>query len=51
MEGINATRRQTLMVMDAMRLRESIGKGQREIENTLLADEFITDAVDRGASR
>jgi fido (protein-threonine AMPylation protein) len=50
MEGVTATRRQTLMVMDAMRIQETIGKGQREIQNALLADEFISDAVDRGVN-
>lgn len=50
MEGITATRRQTLAVMDAMRIKESIGKGQREILNALMCDEFIIDAVDRGVS-
>jgi Fic family protein len=48
MEGIVATRRQTLAVMDAMRVREAVGQGEREIFNALMADEFIHDAVDRG---
>lgn len=48
MEGIVATRRQTLSVMDAMRINEAIGKGEREIFNTLKADEFVNDAIDNG---
>ena len=48
MEGIVATRRQTLAVMDAMRVQEAVGHGEREIFNALKADEFIHDAVDRG---
>lgn len=48
MEGIVATRRQTLDVMDAMRLKESVGRGQLEIHNALRADEFVCDAVDTG---
>lgn len=48
MEGIVATRRQTLAVMDAMRIHESVGKGEREIFNALTADEFVADAVDGG---
>ena len=45
MEGIVATRRQTLAVMDAMRVQESIGAGEKEIYNALKADEFVHDAV------
>lgn len=48
MEGVVATRRQTLDVMDAMRLQESVGRGQQEIANALKADEFICDAVGKG---
>jgi len=48
MEGIVATRRQTLAVMDALRVHESIGRGELEIANTLRADEFVNDAVERG---
>lgn len=43
MEGIVATRRQTLAVMDAMRVQESVGAGEKEIFNALKADEFIHD--------
>jgi len=50
MEGIVATRRQTLDVMDAMRLHDFVGRGQVEILNALKADEFVCDAVDRGVS-
>jgi Fic family protein len=48
MEGIIATRRQTLAVMDAMRINESIGRGEQEIYNTLKADELVHDAVESG---
>ena len=48
MEGITASRRQTLAMMDAMRVKESAGAGEREVYNALRADEFIADAVDRG---
>jgi Fic family protein len=45
MEGIIATRRQTLAVMDSMRINEAIGRGEMEIRNALMADEFINDAA------
>ncbi len=48
MEGINATRRQTLAMMDAMRVEENAGAGELEVYNALTADEFIADSVDRG---
>jgi Fic family protein len=48
MEGVIATRRQTLAVMDAMRINESIGKGELEIRNALEADEFVQNSVDDG---
>ncbi len=48
MEGITATRRQTLDVMDAMRINESIGRGKQEIFNALKADEFIFECVNDG---
>lgn len=44
MEGIVATRRQTLGVMDAMRIHESAGRGEQEILNALKADEFVNEA-------
>jgi hypothetical protein len=47
MEGIVATRRQTLAVMDSMRINEGIRQSEIEIRNALLADEFISDAVRR----
>jgi len=50
MEGIVATRRQTLDVMDAMRLSESIGRGRQEIFNALKANEFICDCLERGVT-
>lgn len=46
MEGIVATRRQTIAVMDAMRIQEVIGKSEVEIFNTLKADEFVQTSVD-----
>lgn len=48
MEGIVATRRQTLAVMDAMRINEAIGRGEAEIRNALHADEFAQEAVNNG---
>ena len=48
MEGIVATRRQTLEVMDAMRISENVGRGKQEIRNALLADEFVHDCVEHG---
>jgi fido (protein-threonine AMPylation protein) len=45
MEGIVATRRQTLAVMDAMRVNEAIGRGETELRNALKADEFVHEAV------
>lgn len=48
MEGIIATRRQTLAVMDALRISESVGRAELEIANTLRADEYVHDAVERG---
>ncbi|MBS0571378.1 MAG: Fic family protein [Proteobacteria bacterium] len=50
MEGIVATRRQTIAVMDAMRVQETVGKSEIEIVNTLRADEFIQEAVDNGVT-
>lgn len=50
MEGIVATRRQTIAVMDAMRVQETIGKSEVEIVNTLKADEFVQQAVDDGVT-
>ncbi|MEO6387404.1 MAG: Fic family protein [Croceibacterium sp.] len=46
-EGISITRRQTLLVMDAMTLTENSIKAEHEIRNALNADEFVYDmAVD-----
>ncbi len=50
MEGITATRRQTLIVMDAMRINESVGRGEVEIRNALMADEFVHEAALKGQS-
>src|SRR5215469_1306810 len=47
MEGIVATRRQTLAVMDATRIHEAIGRGEIEIRNALQADEFVHEAVQK----
>lgn len=46
MEGIVATRRQTIAVMDAMRIQESIDRSEVEIYNTLKADGFVQSAVE-----
>src|SRR5579859_6754504 len=48
MEGIMATRRQTLAVMDAVRIHESVGKGETEIYNALKAHEFVANCCDTG---
>jgi Fic family protein len=45
MEGIVATRRQTLAVMDAMRINEAIRQSEIEIRNALEADAFVNEAV------
>lgn len=50
MEGITATRRQTLAMMDVMRVQENAESGEKEIYNALRADEFIADAVERGVA-
>lgn len=49
MEGIVATRRVTLQVMDAMRLEENASRAEREVLNLLRADEFVQDSVEQGA--
>ncbi|MBK0327940.1 Fic family protein [Rhodobacteraceae bacterium F11138] len=41
MEGISVSRRQTLLMMDAMTLSENSSKAEAEIYNALKADEFI----------
>lgn len=41
MEGISVSRRQTLLMMDAMTLSENSSKAEAEIFNALKADEFI----------
>lgn len=46
MEGIIATRRQTIDTMHAMRIQEGINRSEREIYNTLQADEFVHTAVE-----
>lgn len=40
-EGIKVTRRQTLLMMDAMKLSENDNKAEQEIYNALKADEFV----------
>lgn len=48
MEGIVAIRRQTLGVMDALRINEGVGHGEIEIRNALAADEFVHHAIQEG---
>lgn len=48
MEGVNVTRRQTLAMMDALRVQENAGAGELEVYNALAADEFIADQVEQG---
>ncbi|WP_439103338.1 Fic family protein [Celeribacter marinus] len=43
MEGISVTRRQTLLMMDAMTLSENNTKAEKEIFNALQSDEFVYD--------
>lgn len=40
-EGITATRRQTIAMMDALALQQNIAKEEQEIANTLKADDFV----------
>lgn len=40
-EGITATRRQTIAMMDALALQQNIAKEEQEIANTLRADDFV----------
>ena len=47
MEGIRATQRQTLAIMDAMRVRDLREQGEVEVANALRADEFVQDLVER----
>jgi Fic family protein len=49
MEGLGVTRRQTLAVMDAMRVHETQAREGNEIQNTLHANDFVTELVDRDA--
>lgn len=44
-EGITVSRRQTLMMMDAMTLSENSSKAEQEILNALKADEFVFEAA------
>ncbi len=48
MEGIVATRRQTLAIMDSMTIIDSSSKSEQEVLNALKADEFIIDAAEDG---
>ena len=48
MEGIVATRRQTLAIMDAMKLSESASKSEQEIFNALRADELVYETASQG---
>lgn len=48
-EGIAATRRQTLAIMDAMVLSQNAAKEDQEILNALKADEFVYEQYESGA--
>lgn len=48
MEGISVSRRQTLLMMDAMTLSENSSKAEAEIFNALKADEFIYGLAEEG---
>jgi|GEM_PF-2863134 len=48
MEGIVATRRQTLAIMDSMTIIESSSKSEQEVLNALCADELTIDAAEQG---
>jgi Fic family protein len=45
MEGIIATRRQTLAIMDSMAIQENSSKTEHEILNALRADELVFDCA------
>lgn len=47
MEGIVATRRQTLAIMDAMTLATNSSRSDQETLNALEADEFVFDMIER----
>ncbi|MGB0902345.1 Fic family protein [Halocynthiibacter sp.] len=48
MEGIVATRRQTLAIMDSMTIEDSSSKSEQEVLNALSADELTIDAAEGG---
>ncbi len=48
MEGIVATRRQTLAIMDSMTIADSSSKSEQEVLNALSADELTIDAAEDG---
>jgi Fic family protein len=48
-EGIAATRRQTLAIMDAMVVTQNSAKEDQDILNALRADEFVYDQYEAGA--
>lgn len=48
MEGIVATRRQTLAIMDSMTINDSSSKSEQEVFNALSADEHTLDAAEDG---
>lgn len=48
MEGIVATRRQTLAIMDSMTIVDSSSKSEQEVLNALSADELTIDAAEDG---
>lgn len=45
MEGIIATRRQTLAIMDSMTVSQNAPRAEKEILNALNADEFVFDHI------
>ncbi|SEQ56413.1 Fic family protein [Faunimonas pinastri] len=49
-EGISVSRRQTLLMMDAMTLSENSSKAEQEVYNALKADEFVFDLALSGQS-
>jgi Fic family protein len=48
-EGIAATRRQTLAIMDALVVSQQVAKEDQEIANALRADEFVLNGHESGA--
>lgn len=48
-EGIAATRRQTLAIMDSLVVSQQVAKEDQEIANALRADEFVYNTYEGGA--